>query len=517
MDTSSRISRRTVLKAVPAAAALVAAPNGLLTPQRAFAQIPGFPEPPVWYSGTPVLAGTLHVRFTEHFIPPIGRIVTRTYSGMLPGPTLRLRRGQTLGLKQINNLPPNGPFNGDHNTPHHFNSFNLHTHGLHVSPSGIADNVFREFFPRGSEGYEPHYFSTIEIPANHPAGTFWYHPHNHGAVSMQLAGGMAGVLIIEGDIDEVPEIAAAADVVVCINELKIKNGTVPDFTKDGVIAPEVGSTFTVNGVVQPTLTMRPGEVQRWRLVAANGFTRLTPLLTGPLGPRQPEMYQIAQDGVTFPAPVFVTDGVPMGMGNRADVLVRALQPGTFVLRSNNIDLMTVRVEGDPVVPPMDVPDTLPQGKPFLDPGLAPTVTREVGFRVDENVFPYDHGFPNAYRILGTNETPPSAPGVNPLLNRRYGRFDPDYVNHTLTLGNVERWKIGPTVNHPFHLHTNHFLVVSQNGTPLNPPVWQDTLSSSASSEILVKYEDFTGRAVLHCHNIKHEDLGMMQVINYVNP
>ena len=49
------------------------------------------------------------------------------------------------------------------------------------------------------------------IRDDHPAGTYWYHPHLHGSTAMQVGSGMAGALIIEGPIDEVPEIAAAQE------------------------------------------------------------------------------------------------------------------------------------------------------------------------------------------------------------------------------------------------------------------------------------------------------------------
>jgi len=32
-------------------------------------------------------------------------------------------------------------------------------------------------------------------PTTHPAGTFWYHPHNHGSSAIQVGSGMAGVLL----------------------------------------------------------------------------------------------------------------------------------------------------------------------------------------------------------------------------------------------------------------------------------------------------------------------------------
>ena len=510
-----------MLKAVPVAATLVAAPDGLLAAPDASADADAFPQPPVWSSNTKTLDRTLDVRFTQTQIPGFGRATTRTYNRMIPGPTLRLRGGDTLRLTQINALPPNPPFNGDHDTPHDFNSFNLHTHGLHVSPSGDADNIFREFAPRSPADpvtKEPQYVSTIGIPASHPAGTFWYHPHFHGAVSMQLAGGMAGVLIIEGDVDRVPEIAAAADVVVCVNELKLRDGEVPEFTSDTALT-DVPSVFTVNGEVNPVITLRPGEVQRWRLVAATGFTRLPLRITSEDLLGTLEMYQIAQDGITFPAPV-LQEEVALGMGNRADVLVRASEPGVYELRRSEDPavpaLMTIVVAGRPVEP-MRLPTTLPQGKPFLDESeiTDPGFHREVAFTVNSNVF--EPPFPNAYRILGTHPTPPADPSVDPLKDLRYGRFDPDFVNHHLRLGTVERWVIGPTFNHPFHLHTNHFLVTHRNGVELDPPVWQDTLSVAETATILARYEDFSGLAVLHCHNLKHEDLGMMQVVEFLRP
>ncbi|MBR7837093.1 multicopper oxidase domain-containing protein [Actinospica durhamensis] len=522
MENSPRISRRSMLKAVPAAATLVAAPDVLLAAPDASAAAGTFPQPPVWSSSTKILDRTLDVRLSQTDIPGFGRATTRAYNRMIPGPTLRLRGGDTLRLTQINALPPNPPFNGDHDTPHDFNSFNLHTHGLHVSPSGEADNVFREFAPRTAADpvtTEPRYVSTIGIPANHPAGTFWYHPHYHGAVSMQLAGGMAGVLIIEGDIDEVPEIAVAADIVVCVNELKLRDGQVPEFTSDGALT-DVPSVFTVNGAVNPVLTMRPGEVQRWRLVAATGFTRLPLQLTSQDELGTLEMHQIAQDGITFPAPVY-REEVALGMGNRADVLVRASEPGVYELRRSQdsavAPLMTIVVEGRRVEPPMRLPYALPQGKPFINESAVtdPGFHREIVFTVNANVF--EQPFPNAYRILGTHPTPPADPAIDPLLDHQYGRFDPEFVNHHLRLGTVERWVISPTANHPFHLHTNHFLVTHRNGVALDPPVWQDTLSVAETATILAKYEDFTGLAVLHCHNLKHEDLGMMQAVEFLRP
>ncbi|MBO1414214.1 multicopper oxidase family protein [Streptomyces sp. FH025] len=526
-----------MLKAIPAGAFLAAASDATPQPQRAVAaSAPAtFPQPAEWTSrsraGSPraVLDRTLDVRFTDTDIPGYGTVTTRTYNGAIPGPTLRVRAGDTLRLTQINGLPPNRPYSGPHNRPHRQNSFNLHTHGMHVSPSGDADNVLREFTPRTADEVdagapEPRYVTTIDVPDDHPAGTYWYHPHVHGATAEQVVGGMAGVIIVEGDVDEVPEIKAAAESVVCINELRVKDGAVPEFTSGGALA-SVPPVFTVNGALNPTVVLRPGEVQRWRLVAATAFTLLPLRITG--DGQDLTFHQIAQDGITFPAPVD-TGTVRLAPGNRADVLVRGGGAGTYELRADGVSepLMTVEVTGPPVEPPMGLPAALPQGRPFLDvKDIAnPGADREVLFHIDGDAFP--GAFPNAFRMLGSNPTPAQDPD-DLARDPAYGLFDPDYVNHTLVLGTVERWTIrtdedNRAFNHPFHLHTNHVLVTHRNGEPLDPPVWQDTVDLAGgnpgdSATLLVRYEDFTGLAVVHCHQLQHEDLGMMQLVRYVEP
>ncbi len=75
---------------------------------------------------------------------------------------------------------------------------NLHVHGLHVSPSDNSDNIFLRV-PAG-ESFQYEY----QISSDQPAGLYWYHPHLHRRANDQVFGGMAGAIIVEGDIDELP-------------------------------------------------------------------------------------------------------------------------------------------------------------------------------------------------------------------------------------------------------------------------------------------------------------------------
>jgi L-ascorbate oxidase len=122
----------------------------------------------------------------------------RSYNGCPSGPTITIKPGATLNLTLKNNLPSSDPLDvcpgtpGDHTTPHCFNNTNIHTHGLHVSPSGKSDNVLLTVLPGASQSY------TYNIPSTHPSGTFWYHAHLHGSTAIDVASGMAGVMIVRG-------------------------------------------------------------------------------------------------------------------------------------------------------------------------------------------------------------------------------------------------------------------------------------------------------------------------------
>lgn len=113
------------------------------------------------------------------------------------GPKVELWPGETFRLTLNNQLPANDPSCTAHraspNGAHCFNSTNMHSHGLWVSPSGNSDNVLLKIDPGQKFQYE------YNIPADHPAGTFWYHPHLHGSTALQVSSGMVGPLIIRGD------------------------------------------------------------------------------------------------------------------------------------------------------------------------------------------------------------------------------------------------------------------------------------------------------------------------------
>jgi L-ascorbate oxidase len=152
----------------------------------------------VLYANRPI---TLNVGYSSYAIfnpssNAYDQVKMRGYDGCPTGPTINVDPGQTLKVRLNNTLPPEStdtcPPDASHDSPHCFNTVNLHLHGMHVSPSGNSDNIFMSVPPGGSADY------AYEIPRDHPAGTFWYHAHRHGSTAIDVTSGMEGVLIVRG-------------------------------------------------------------------------------------------------------------------------------------------------------------------------------------------------------------------------------------------------------------------------------------------------------------------------------
>ncbi|MFN8590075.1 MAG: multicopper oxidase family protein [Thermomicrobiales bacterium] len=466
-------------------------------------------EPEVRHSRNGVLETELHVRYARRDVGGY-QTMTRTYEGTVPGPTFRVQPGDVLKISMINELPADmDPMPADMNIPHHFNTTNFHFHGSHVSPEGISDNVFREFAPGTTNPIE------IAIPADHPSGTYWYHPHHHGGADIQIASGMAAALIIEGDFADVPEIAAAKERLLVLSQMVFNAWReVEEFE---TLFPENSTRFfTVNGQRAPIIRMQPGEVQRWRILHAGYQDDFFLELEGHT------MHAIARDGVPLAkmsqlvvppdsGPAATTSPILFAPAQRVDVLVKAGEPGTYKLQAMPYDqgyeaptglFATVIVEGDPL--PMELPTSLPPVplKTITDDEI--TGTRDLTFsRFAPEVDAAGHWQEFTFIVDGKT-------------------FDPNRVDHRIALGAVEEWTVTNLEahnDHVFHIHVNPFQLTKVNGQPLEEPVWLDTAiipTNGGSITFRSRFTDFTGKYVLHCHMMNHEELGMMQVVEVVD-
>lgn len=528
----------------------------------------------------------------------------RSYGGTVPGTLIRTRPGQRLEITLVNELDDYeakswtraDTWNGEHNVPHMLSHTNLHLHGLDVvphlfDPVGTSDPAASMIAvpPEGGRFVYP-----FEIPADHPSGLFWYHPHHHGSTVVQAASGMAGVVIVEGPIDEVPEIAAAESHVIAVQDIGLfpsDDPQTPDLWIYEPVQNAVWQTFGGNVTIYDPATMTrpvqadlrggfttgdyalrfylvngepfyredhngsmaacpngtptsptcpigkqlgdglvlraaPGEVIRLRML--NGSSDLVM----PLHLEGHDIHLIALDGINFTAPRTMTtqaaslwDGavdyssdatsLVLAPANRAEFLVRAGVAGTYrlvqlahqgqqFLASEQKIIATLIVEGEPV--DMALPTALPQPSRYY-----PLITE--GEIVDD-------GFATAFSMMF--EGP-----LDPVVGLDFMVDDEIYDEHTggkeVTIGSAEQWAIQTTMTaegHPFHVHVNHFEVMAIDGLAQPPGTIMDTVwipkpptedgTTRAEDIIRMRFVEWTGKSVYHCHILPHEDTGMMK-------
>ena len=109
-----------------------------------------------------------------------------------------------------------------------------------------------------------------------------------------------------------------------------------------------------------------------------------------------------------------------------------------------------------------------------------------------------------------------SPGMGMVFLINGKSFDPQRIDTQVKLNTVEDWEITNTgvMDHPFHLHTNQFQIISRNGQPEPFTAWKDTVLVRVGETVRIRipFRDFTGKTVYHCHILDHEDLGMMGAI-----
>jgi FtsP/CotA-like multicopper oxidase with cupredoxin domain len=95
-------------------------------------------------------------------------------------------------------------------------------------------------------------------------------------------------------------------------------------------------------------------------------------------------------------------------------------------------------------------------------------------------------------------------------------YDMNRIDEIIPFSELEEWKFVNTTNnfHPMHVHGVLFQVYSRNGNTnlqANDKGWKDTVlvNPNETVQTLVKFIDYSGIYLLHCHNLEHEDDGMM--------
>ena len=417
-----------------------------------------------------------------------------SYNRQVPAPRLEAKSGDTVRIRFTNNLSQ---------------PTNLHYHGLHVSPTGNADNPFLSIPPKESLTYE------FTIPKNHPSGTFWYHPHHHGMVAEQVFGGLAGLLIIRGELDEIPEIKAAKEEFLVLQDFGLDgNGNIQPPNHMTMMMGREGQILTVNGQINPNLSIAQGGLLRLRIVNASPsrFYRLA-LENHPF-------YLIATDGGGLDTPVELKE-LLLSPGERAEVLVRGeREPSQYRLLNLPYDRGGMGMMGGGMGM-MGGGMGMMRNSSQKNPQVLATVTYQSSVSrlpLPQKLIPVET-LPEPKAVRRFELSMDMSPGMGMVFTFNDKAFDPNQVNTQVKLNTVEDWElvnIDPDrMDHPFHLHTNSCQIISRNGKPEPYRAWKDTVlvRGGETVRIRIPFRDFAGKTVYHCHILDHEDLGMMGIIN----
>ncbi|MGK2933880.1 MAG: multicopper oxidase family protein [Gemmatimonadaceae bacterium] len=396
------------------------------------------------------------------------------YNGRVPGPTLEVREGDRVVVRFKNDLPE---------------ATTVHWHGLHL-PFDADGSPFHPVAP----GEEYEYAFTVR-PGS--AGTYWYHPHPNHETGIQVARGLYGAVIVRAADDPLP--ASLTEKVLILSDnrflpdgsLDIPDLHSPQWRTDFENGRE-GDVLLVNGEIMPTLSIRSGEVQRWRVINASAGRYYRLALPGHT------LLHVGNDGGLFERPVEVNE-ILLASAERVELLVRGTgRPGTeAVLQALPYDryvpqtrprdwnetreLLKLRYTADPPVQPVPLPETL-RPVPALDSASA-TETR---------VMVMTQGMING-RVMDMNRVDVSA-----------------------SLGATEIWQVENLVglDHPFHLHGFQFQVLDRDGVPEPYRSWKDVVNVPKHQTVrfIVRYEHYPGKWMFHCHILDHEDHGMMGIL-----
>lgn len=469
-----------------ATATTALAVGAMLQPARFLFAQAARPGNPVQFP--PDLRGdTLTAAPAEIEVWPGSRTSLLALNGSVPAPTIRARQGQRFHAHVRNQLAED---------------LVLHWHGI-LSPASMDGN------PREAVGAGQTY--SVAFPIRQQAGTYWYHAHTDRLTGKQVYLGLAGFFIVEDPAERHLKLPSGDhDLPLLIQDKRTHGEMHLAYEPEGmdIATGFLGDAAFVNNTPQPWLSVDRGLYRLRLLNGSNarifriGFPDERPYLL------------IANDAGLLPAPVEVTT-IMLAPGQRAEILVDFSQFNvgeSLVLMSHPFaggghggGEMPGGMDGAMHVPPQGAELEL----------LTFYVDRETKKRskVPERLAHF-----RAYNAAHAQRTRVFELSVNGLLHPINGAlFDINRLDFTAPFGELEVWEYRNLSDelHPMHPHGALMQVLERHGMDMLPPEdtgWKDTVLvyPNETVSVLVRFDDYRGDYVHHCHNLEHEDNGMMQ-------
>jgi blue copper oxidase len=398
------------------------------------------------------------------------------------GATIRIGQGENFKLDFKNDLAE---------------ATNIHWHGLEVpaAQDGYPTDVTA---PGGSFQYD---FQVKNRP-----GTYWYHPHPDMATASQAYRGLAGFFIVgSAEEDALGLPSGEFDVPLVVQDKRLDGGLTYAPSDDDRSIGLFGESILVNGTPGAMLEVAT-RTYRFRLLNGSNARIYNFALSSGAA-----MQLIGTDGGLLDAPVSVTS-VLLAPGERAEVLVNfganAVGDEVF-LQSNVFDGTTT--QGKQAFKILKCKVARQESDPFAMPAALMAVEKIAESEaVATRTFNIGHMMSHSGMMMS---------GMIHPLDGKF--FDPNRRDEVVNANSVEIWEFdntNGTETHPMHLHAGQFQVLSRTGGRGRLEAWEkgwkDTVLAFPGEKvrIIIRFPGNLGKYVFHCHNLEHEDGGMM--LNY---
>jgi blue copper oxidase len=397
-----------------------------------------------------------------------------------PAPTIRVQKGDNFSVLFENQ---------------HTEEATIHWHGLLVPE--LMDGQPKDAILPG-DSY------TYSFPIFQNAGTYFYHSHAHHLTANQVYKGYAGFFIVEDNAELQYGLPSGEyDIPLLIQDRHSVNQ--PQFTYAPTMMDKMtgylGDVPLVNGTPEAYFEVQK-TLYRFRLLNGSN-ARIYKIAFSDNSP----FWVISTDGGLKDEPTQMNN-LYLAPGERVDILFDffaytignsvSLQSQAFTgvgTQGTQMDLLRFDIIGN-----------------LSSSGIIP-----------QNLLPINYY--NISEIHRTRTFTLTQSGMGSGMHRINGlTYDMNRIDETIPFSELEEWKFVNTTNnfHPMHVHGVMFQVYSRNGnTNLQPndKGWKDTVlvNPNETVSVLVKCNDYSGIYLLHCHNLEHEDDGMMLNIKFDSP
>lgn len=370
---------------------------------------------------------------------------------------------------------------------------NIHWHGL-IVPQNM-DGHPEDVIQSGSS-----YTYTFKL--NQRAGTYWYHPHPHRFTPKQVHLGLGGFFIIRDAEEEKLKLPQGTqELLLNIQDKRLLNNELSyQPTPHDIMFGYIGQHLCVNGKYKPYHNV---SADYYRIRILNGSNALIYHLK--LSNGLP-FYIIGSDCGLIDKPM-TTTAITLSPAERVDVIVDF----TSITLGNSFYLIN------------DLENVAGQGNPMFENRLTEILKFNVIKKQTKN-----WSLPAQLSVLERINTDDAVKTRRFEISTHHGmfgslringkQFNPNIVDVQVAANSIEIWEFDNRTGmmpHPMHIHGVHFQIVARNGgrNKIQPSEtgWKDTVlvNQGENVKVAIRFGSNVGKFVFHCHNLEHENEGMM--------